>query len=53
MKKKQLDKAMKAILDLGPVKHEKPKKPNKEELNKRFKMTFDRSGKLKIKEVKN
>ena len=50
MNKKQLDKAAKILTDLPAVKHEKPKYPTNEELNKKFVMRI-KNGKPTMIEV--
>ena len=47
----KLDKAFKALLSMGPVKHEKIPKPTKADLNRRFRLRPDRRGKLRMEEV--
>ena len=37
---------------MGPVKHEKIPKPTKADLERKFKLVFDRKGKPKMVEVK-
>lgn len=51
MNQKQLDKAAKALLNMGPVPHKRPPKPTKKDLERKFKMKVDRSGKPSIVEV--
>lgn len=48
--KKQLDKAVKILTDLPAIKHEKPKYPTNEELNKKFVMRI-KNGKPTMIEV--
>ena len=50
--RKSLDKAACALLKMGPVKHKRPPKPNKKELERKFKMDVDQKGKPSIQEVK-
>ncbi len=50
-KEQAIDKASKMLLKMGPVPHKRPKKPTKEELNKRFKLVVDPKGNPFIKEV--
>jgi len=47
----KLDKAVMSFLNTSAVPHKRPKKPTKEELNKRFKLVIDSKGKPTIKEV--
>lgn len=51
MSQKQLDKAVKALLEMGPVPHEQPPKPTKKDLERKFKMKVDSKGKPVIVEV--
>ena len=47
-----VDKAVRLFFGMGPVKHERPKKPKKEDLERRFSLRKDRKGNPKIVEVK-
>jgi len=47
----KLDKAVMSFLNTSAVPHKRPKKPTKEELNKRFKLVIDSKGNPTIKEV--
>ena len=49
--RKSLDKAAGALLKMGPVKHKRPPKPTKKEMERKFKMRFSRGGKPSIREV--
>ena len=51
MNQKKLDKAAKALMSMGPVKHERPKKPTKEDLDRKFKMVVGPKGQPRIEEV--
>ena len=51
MNQKQLDKAAKALLNMGPVPRKRPSKPTKKDLERKFKMKVDRKGKPSIVEV--
>lgn len=44
MTKQALDQAASALLKLGPVKHKRPAKPTKKEMERKFKMELDRRG---------
>ena len=48
---KKLEKAAKALLNMGPVPHKRPPKPTKADLERKFKMKVDRKGKPAIEEV--
>lgn len=48
----EVDEAAKLLLGMGPVKHERPKKPKKEDLERRFSLQKDSKGNPKIVEVK-
>ena len=48
--KKKLDNAIKAILNLGPVPHERPKPPTKEDLERKFRLVME-NGKPVMQEV--
>lgn len=48
---KALAKAAKTLMSMGPVNHERPKKPTKKDLQRKFKMRVDRKGKPSIQEV--
>ncbi|MCY4261817.1 MAG: hypothetical protein OXC97_00630 [Candidatus Dadabacteria bacterium] len=53
-KKKEWDKvnqAAKLIFNMAAVSHKRPKKPNKQDLNRKFSLKKDRKGNPKIKEV--
>lgn len=47
-----VDKAIDLLLGMKAVKHERPKKPKKEDLERRFSLRKDRKGNPKIVEVK-
>ena len=51
MTQKALDKAVKALMKMGPVAHKRTPKPAKKELNRKFKMQVDRKGNPTIQEV--
>ena len=51
MNQKALAKAAKALMSMGPVSHERPKKPTKKDRQRKFKMRVDRKGKPSITEV--
>lgn len=48
----KVDEATRLLLGMGPVKQERPKKPKKEDLERRFSLRKDRKGNPKIVEVK-
>ncbi len=50
--KKALDKSARALFKMGPVRHKRPPKPTKKELERKFKMSVDRNGNPSIQEVK-
>ena len=50
-KRKKLDRAANALLGMKEVRHERPKKPTKGDLERRFKMKLDRKGNPSIVEV--
>ncbi len=47
-----VDKATKLLIGMRPVKHERSKKPKKEDLERRFSLRKDQKGNPKIVEVK-
>ncbi len=47
-----MDKAVKLLLGMASVPHKRPKKPRKEDLERRFSLRKDRKGTPKIVEVK-
>jgi len=49
--KKSLEKAAGALLNMGSVKHKRPPKPTKKEMERKFEMEFSRVGKPSIREV--
>ena len=49
----KLDKATSVLLSMNAVEHERPRKPTKKDLNRRFTMTTDEKGRPKITEVKD
>ena len=49
----KIDKAASVLLSMDAVEHERPPKPNKKDLNKRFKMNVDKEGNPKITEVED
>jgi hypothetical protein len=51
MNQGKLAKAAKALMSMGQVKHERPKKPTKRDMQRRFKLRVDRKGKPSITEV--
>lgn len=52
--KEKLDKAMKALLETGPVEHKRPKKPTKKELETKYKLVvYSDHSKPKIKKVED
>ena len=51
MTQKALNKAVKALMKMGPVAHQRLPKPAKKELNRKFKMQVDRKGNPTIQEV--
>ena len=50
-KRKKLDTAANALLRMKEVRHERPSKPTKADLEKRFKMKLDRKGNPSIVEA--
>ena len=50
-KRKKLDTAASALLRMKEVRHERPRKPTKGDLDRRFKMKIDRKGNPSIVEV--
>ena len=44
MNQKKLDKVAKALMSMGPVKHQRPKKPTKKDLQRKFRMRVDQKG---------
>ena len=50
-KEKEVDTAASALLRMKEVRHERPTKPTKRDLNRRFKMKIDRKGNPTIVEV--
>ena len=50
-KRKKLDRAANALLGMKEVRHERPTKPTKGDLDRRFKMKIDRKGNPSIVEV--
>ena len=50
-KKKKFDAAASALLRMKEVRHERPTKPTKRDLERRFKMKIDRKGNPSIVEV--
>ena len=51
MTKEALDKAAKALLKMGPVPHKRPRKPTKKDLERKYKMTYNRKGKPVIRDT--
>lgn len=51
MPKRTLEKAARALFKMGPVQHKRPSKPNKKEMERKFKMSVDQKGKPSIQEV--
>ena len=49
--KKKLAEAAKALMNMGPVKHQRPKKPTKKDLHRKFRMKLSPKGKPSVKEV--
>lgn len=49
----KVDKATSVLLGMDAVEHKRPPKPNKKDLNKKFKMNVDKKGKPKITEVED
>ena len=50
-RRKKLDRAANALLSMKEVRHERPKKPTKGDLERRFKMKLDRKGNPSIVEA--
>ena len=51
MNKKKLEKAAKALMSMEPVKLQRPKKPTKKDLHRKFRMKLSRKGKPIMEEV--
>ena len=51
MNQDKLDKAAKALLNMGPVPHKRPPKPTKKDLERKFKLKIDRKGNPSMEEV--
>ena len=51
MNQEKLDKAAKALLNMGTVKHKRIPKPTKRDLNRKFKLKVDRKGNPSMVEV--
>lgn len=50
--KNPFERAVNALLAMGPVKHEKIPKPTKADMDRKFKLRTDRRGKPSMEEVK-